>query len=320
MFERGRDRKKVKKVLSTLDAYTRHFPYRKKYPRERVMTSGINVQMQADLIDLQSLSKANDSYRFVLIVIDVFSKYIMLVPVKSKTASDMVEAVENVFKQRTPLKFQSDQGSEFMNRSLQTLFKDYGVEHFYTRSDLKSSIVERAIRTIKNVMYRYFTRNKTLRYIDVLDQIALGYNRTYHTSIGMAPIDVNYKNQEDVFQRLYATPELPKSPGLIVGSTVRISKIRGVFSKSALASYTEEIFYIAEAIPGNPPTYRLRDYDGEILEGRFYRQELLPIVKEDDIFKVERVLKTRKKGKRTEYFVKWLGYPTKFNSWVSSFV
>jgi hypothetical protein len=81
-----------------------------------------------------------------------------------------------------------------------------------------------------------------------------------------------------------------------------------------------EIFKIKSRLPTEPPTYELIDYDGEAIKGKFYEQELQKVSKEEDTFKIEQILKTRKKAGKTEYFVKWLGYPAKFNSWVSNII
>ena len=93
--------------------------------------------------------------------------------------------------------------------------------------------------------------------------------------------------------------------------------MKRVFKKGYEPSWTEEIFTIALLYPSNPPTYILKDLTGEVIKGKFYEQEIQPVV-QSDIFIVERVLKTRRRGKRTEYFVKWKNYPDKFNSWVDS--
>ena len=81
----------------------------------------------------------------------------------------------------------------------------------------------------------------------------------------------------------------------------------------------EEIFTIASRYPSDPPTYILQDLLGEKIKGKFYEQEIQPIThKKDDIYIIERVIKTRRRGNRTEYFVKWRNYPDKFNSWVDN--
>jgi len=90
-----------------------------------------------------------------------------------------------------------------------------------------------------------------------------------------------------------------------------------VFKKGYEQSWTEEVFTIASLYPSDPPTYILKDLAGELIKGKFYEQEIQP-VKAPDTFIVERVIKTRRRGSRTEYFVKWRNYPDKFNSWVDN--
>ena len=102
-----------------------------------------------------------------------------------------------------------------------------------------------------------------------------------------------------------------------VGDKVRISKARIAFKKGYLPSWTDEIFTIVARIPSDPITYELADLNKEKLKGKFYEEELQRITKEDDIYRVENVLKTRKRGRNTEYFVKWKGYDDSFNSWTS---
>lgn len=320
VFSRGRDRRAVADFLLSQDPYTLHFPLRRRFKRERVVVSGINDQFQADLLDVGNVHRENDGNKYILAVICVFSKYAWLLPLRDKTASSVIDAFQRVFAERLPLKLQTDAGTEFTNRKFHTFLHKHHVEHFITRSELKSSVVERFIRTMKNVLWRFFTANRTLRYIDSLSDLVSSYNETYHTAIGREPSAVNRENQEEVWQRLYGD-DVRSQPTLATGTSVRISKVRPIFQKSALANYSDEIFVIEEALAGNPPTYRLRDGQGESIEGRFYREELQP-VKEgfDRAYPVEAVLAVKGRGKKRRYLVKWKGYPTKFNSWVSGFV
>ena len=66
-----------------------------------------------------------------------------------------------------------------------------------------------------------------------------------------------------------------------------------------------------------PVTYKIIDYDGESVEGSFYDKELQKVEKTDDVYKIEKILRTRRRAGQKEYFVKWRGYPSKFNSWVN---
>jgi hypothetical protein len=103
-----------------------------------------------------------------------------------------------------------------------------------------------------------------------------------------------------------------------IGDKVRISKYKNIFEKGYLQNWTDEIFVVAVRYSSNPATYGLKDLLGEDLKGRFYAPELQMVSKEEnDEYVVEKVLKTRKRKGKLEYFVKWRGYEDKFNSWTT---
>ncbi|XP_070567254.1 uncharacterized protein [Ptychodera flava] len=168
-------------------------------------------------------------------------------------------------------------------------------------------------------MWKYFTRNNTLNYISILPQLMQSYNNTWHRSIKRKRANVNKTNEKEVWDALYSHFE-PQTVRFKcdIGDQVRISKAKRMFKKGYLPNWTEEVFTISGRISDRPPLYKLKDYDGEELEGTFYEQELQRVVKkDDDVFRVEKVLKTRKRKGKTEYLVKWYGWPAKFNSWVT---
>jgi hypothetical protein len=131
----------------------------------------------------------------------------------------------------------------------------------------------------------------------------------------MAPSAVDEHNESDVRERLLSFRTPIKRPiQLKVGDTVRISGARRAFAKGYRDKWTEEIFKVVKIHDTNPITFSLTDYDGETIKGKFYAEELQRVVK--DVFRIEKVLRTRHRAGKTEYLVKWLGYPDKFNSWV----
>ena len=80
------------------------------------------------------------------------------------------------------------------------------------------------------------------------------------------------------------------------GDQVRISKIKHKFEKGYLPTFSKEIFTISKQIPRDLPVYKLKDYDGEELKGTFYDKELQKVIKQDDIYEVEKILKKRGRG------------------------
>ena len=219
-------RKIVAEWLSEQDAYTLHKPARRHFKRRRVIVGGIHQQWQADLVDLTKLKNDNDGMTFLLTVIDVFSKVAWCVPMKNKSAASLEAALQTTFVDNWPKTLQTDQGVEFLNKSVQALLQHYGIHHFSTHNaETKASVVERFNRTLKTRMWRYFTKHQTWRYINVLQELVRSYNNTPHRSIGMAPSHVNAKNQEKVWQRLYGH-DGKGVPKLCVLDRVRVSKYK----------------------------------------------------------------------------------------------
>ena len=193
-------RKMVAEWLSEQDAYTLHKPARRHFKRRRVIVGGLRQQRQADLVDLSKLKKDNNGMTFLLTVIDIFSKVAWCVPMKNKSAASLVPALDTTFSKGWPQTLQTDQGLEFLNKSVQALLKKHGIHHFSTHNaETKASVVQTFNRTLKTRMWRYFTKHQTWRYIDVLQDMVQSYNNTLHRSIGMAPLQVSPQNQEEVW-------------------------------------------------------------------------------------------------------------------------
>jgi len=314
-------RKKAVEWLSKQDAYTLHKPIRRKFRRRKTFATGIQDLYQADLVDVSSLAKYNDSYRFLFVCIDVFSKVAFAIPIKDKTGTSIKRAFASIVEQGKPNYLQTDKGTEFVNTIFQKYLEENDIK-FYTseNDDIKCAVVERFNRTLKTKMWKYFTYKSTLRYVDILPDLLHSYNNSIHRSIKVEPSQVNPQNESVVRRRLFGQKKQPIKWKFIVGDTVRISQSRLAFKKGYLANWSQEIFRVSSRHPSDPPTYTIEDYGGETIRGKFYAEELQKVIKEGDVYKVETVLKTRNRGRKTEFFVKWQGYPEKFNSWVQDII
>jgi hypothetical protein len=311
--------KDIKQWLQTKDSYTLHKPVRHTFPRNRVIVGRLNEQFQADLADMQSLANENDGYKYLLTCIDVLSKYAWSKPLKDKKAETILLAFKEIFSERTPEVLQTDAGKEFTNRLLQNYLKKKNVHFFTTHNETKASIVERFNRTLKTKMWKYFTEYNTKRYIDVLDKLMYSYNHTWHRSIKMEPATVTNKNQKTVWQNLYGKEPAQQKEikaSFKVGDTVRINKDKRHFEKGYEQNWSRELFTVSKVIPRQPTVYTLKDLMNEKIEGTFYAQELQKVV-DSGFYPVEKVIKKRKIRGSIEYFVKFMGYPEKFNAWVS---
>ena len=275
------------------------------------MVNGIDKIWAADLADMKAFEDYNDGYTFLLLVIDIFSKYGWIVPLKNKKGETVAKALKQIFKEgRKPEKLWTDKGTEFKNKDVKKL-----IELYSTENEEKSSIVERWIRTMKEKMWKYFTDNNTYNYMSVLPDLLKDYNNTVHSSTKFTPTDASKEENElTIWRNLY--PDRLKinrlTPKFSVGDEVRIIKKKKVFEKGYTTRWTEEIFTIKEIRDTDPITYKLQDLEEEEIKGTFYEPELQKT--EQQIYRIEKIIK-KEKGKSC---VKWKGYSDKFNSWVDN--
>ena len=241
----------------------------------------------ADLIEYPKYKNQNSNYRFILVIIDCFTKYIWTVPMKFKTAQWTSEAFESVFKtfDKFPVHIVTDRGLEFYNVQVQKVFQNYGINHYSipTKSKWKASIVERVIRTLKMRLERYFTKNKTHRWKDVIEQLTTNYNATPHRSHGYVPMKINHENQQEVYKRLYPHISLRTDCRLQVGDKVRKIIDKTLFEKGYKANWSEEIYKIKEIRQSNGVCwYYLTTLNDEQIDGIWYYYQLNLVSKHVD--------------------------------------
>jgi len=186
----------MKAWLQTQDAYTLHRCLRKRFPRNPYTVNNIDDVWEIDILDLSSLKKYNNNYRYLLQVTDVFSKYLHSIPLRTKTGKEAAAALESIFRdpkytkpiRRRPVWVRTDKGKEFLNTQFRALLKRGGIEFQVRRNpDVKCAVVERVNRTLRDKLSRYITYKNTYKYFDVLPKFVKGYNATVHSTTGMTP-------------------------------------------------------------------------------------------------------------------------------------
>lgn len=134
-----------------------HKPARKNYTRRKVTLKGIHDLYQADLVEMQPYAKLNKGYRYIMTMINCFTKFALAVPLKDKTGLEVVKALEPILAKHKMKNFQTDDGKEWFNKHVSKLINKYNINHYSTYSRLKASIVERFNRTLKSRMWKQFT-------------------------------------------------------------------------------------------------------------------------------------------------------------------
>ena len=318
----GLKRSQVKKALANINTYVVH----KEAKRPRVYNPFMIYKrrdlMQADLIDMRSLSQWNNDIKWILIVVDTFTRKCFYRILRTKTGDEVLNAFKKIVEETGPFnRLMTDAGSEFISSQFKSYLTSKSIS--FTRGNPHAPHVERLNRTIQSKLYKYMTFNETKQWTKGISDVVKGYNDRKHSTIQMSPNQADkIKNRAEVIKylTLYYEKSLRKrrAPKYKVGDVVSLQKIKTVFAKGYEKVFTEELFKVKEVHSKLPiPQYTLTDWSGkEVLKGRFYENEMQ--LATYDVYKVERILdeRTNPDSGETEVLVKWLGWPDRFNEWI----
>lgn len=269
----------VAKWLRKQETYGVHYPRYLNFPRNPIVAKHIDDIWQADLIFVFHPS-ANQSYKYILVVIDVLSKFAWVRLLENKYAINVTEALASIIRKsaRKPYLLISDSGREFRNKYFEKYLKENNIHHYICYDTTKATVVERFNRTLKNRILKYFTRNKTKKYIHILDKIVNAYNNTVHSRTKFKPISVRRKNERKVYQNLYKMRTIPERQKYEVGDTVRVAVMRPHFEKGYKPSYSNKIYRIARVLHVSPYyKYVLKDSKNTEVRGSYYSKELMAL-------------------------------------------
>ena len=242
-----------------------HSPIRHKFQRRMI------ISMNRDEIHTGDLAENVAGNKFVLINIDVFSRFAWLIPIKNKNSDTLIAAFTALWKIiDKPKKLWWDEEKGMYSNKMKDFLKENNVELYHTYSELKASIAERFIRTMRE----YIARN-----LCTLEKFIEHYNNSEHSTIKMSPADarkdLNQNKLRELFMEKYMRQEV-KDPKYKVGDRVRLYSKRYLFEKKSVRNrWTEEIFTVKEVHQTIPPTYTIVDEKGEALLGKCYEYELL---------------------------------------------
>ena len=317
----GNNTKATKSWLSAQPAYSLNRPFRKSFPTRRYKASGINHVWQLDLMEMIPYATINKGYRYILTSIDVFSRFAQALPIKTKSSNDIVEPMHVLLGKSKPLLIQTDLGKEFYDIKVKSFLKQLGINHYSVHSQFKAPIVERFNRTLRDKLKRYFTHTGTKIWYRALPDIIKSYNSSKHRGIyNLRPIDITSDNEFEIWsmQNKDSPPSTPPKHKLL--EYVRISRItNSPFIKNFNQNWSEEVFRIVGIDhKESPETYIIEDLKNNVIEGKFYRQELQVISSLPTLFRIERIISSKGRGKQKQYLVKWHGYLKEHNSWINA--
>ena len=228
---------------------------------------------------------ANSNFGYILVIIDCFSKKVYARPVKKKNKFAVSNALRSILNNIDyyPNTLITDEGLEFYNKNVREVLDDFNIHHYSIKTKMKASIIERFNRTLRQKLQKYFVKNKTKRWIDVLDQFIQNYNNTPHRSIGMPPNMVSDDNANQVFNKMFPDLELQSTPRLSRGNIVRILKQKTIFEKGYTQNWSDQLYRI-ESVHQRAGRiwYKIESIEGNLIPGIKYYWELNLVAAHDN--------------------------------------
>ena len=318
-------RSEVKKFLRGKPSYTLNKVTKNRFQRRQFIFPKPGHTIISDVAYVKYYQKYNKP--FLLVMIDGYSRYASVFPLSSLKSREVTSSL-NFFFENSIYKFSkllSDSGQEFTNRSVQKLLREkFGIEQYSTfQRDIKASIVERFIKTLKDKITRFVVEFNSENFSDRLQDIVRTYNFTPHRSLMYKkPIDVFLMTDWNLIKNFSITLfkkrfKKIKSVGqpLSPGTVVRIKNSSGVFKRTYHLRNSYELFRIHSVNESHVPvTYNIQDLDGENISGIFYTDELIP-VEDSGMYDIQ-VLKERRRKGRVEYLIRYVHFPNSKEEWV----
>lgn len=276
--------RELEKALSSVEAFSRTRRLRKKYPRPAYIIHSPNLAWCTDLVDMQT-KNGYKGHRFILVLLDLFSRKCALEPLKRKTKEQTKVALEKAAERlsngfKTVASYLvSDGGLEYSNKDVSNFLRKHGIEHRVIITGQKAAHCESFQRSMQNYLYRYLTLTGNKSWVPALRLYEERYNKTVHSTTNHAPNDVTDANSGAVFEQIYKRliTQKRKPPRYQIGDTVRIAEKVNVFSKKYKPMFSKKIYKVTK-VHDTPPVYSfsVSSLKGEEINYKFVAEELSP--------------------------------------------
>ena len=230
-----------------------------------------------DILDLKDYGpENNNNYRYVLVIIDNFSKYGWTIPLKNKNAQTIKDYFENVLlsSKRKPNLFETDRGKEFYNNIFQDFLNKNDIKHYSRNSSYGAVFAERFNRTIRGLIKRPVFEKGDANWIDVLPIITKQYNDRIHSSTKLTPIQASLKKNEGYVYKNLLDKRKKVKPKFQINDLVRTADLKKTFSKGDTTNWSYKLYKITEIINDTIPSYRIDNLKERYNESLLKKTEL----------------------------------------------
>ena len=317
----------IKRWLQNQNSYSLSRSVKRNFKRNVVLVEGLDSQWDADLADVSQLADYNNGIHFLLLCVDILSRYVWVRPLKNKSGSAVADGFKSIFDDdgRKPRVIRTDGGRDFNNGTVKAYLSSMGVAHFSTHNETQANYAESSIRSIKTKLWRYLMYSRGNHYENVLQDLVKSHNDTEHGTTLVKPSEITKQNEKQVwwflyYPRKYRNTSKKARFQFKLGDTVRISHKAKPFRRQYGQKWTKEVFKISKRfIRQAQPFYRVTDFDDEIIKGSFYEPELQKTaITTETVWEIDQVLDEKTVNGKKQYLVSWSGFSKKFNSWIDA--
>ena len=252
-------------------------PPRRYYATNKTDVYHIDGTWSLDILDLKDYgSKNNKGYRYVLVIIDNFSKFGWTVPLKNKNAQSIKDAFEKILihSKRKPDLIESDRGKEFYNNIFQDFLNENNIKLHSRNSSYGAVFAERFNRTIRDLLKKIVFEQGDAKWIDILQSITKQYNDRVHSSTKLSPKDASLKKNEGVVYKNLLDKRKKIKPKYEIGDLVRTADLKKTFSKSDTTNWSYKLYKITEIINDTIPSYKINNLSERYNESLLKKTDL----------------------------------------------
>ena len=250
-------------------------PPKRNYATNKTDVYHIDDIWSLDILDLKDYGpKNNRGYRYVLVVIDNFSKNGWTVPLKNKNAQTIKDSFENILisSKRSPNLIETDRGKEFYNNIFQEFLNRNNIKLYSRNSSYGAVFAERFNRIIRDLLKKPVFEKGDGNWIDVLPKITKQYNNRKHSSTKLTPIQASLKTNEGLVYKNLLDKRKKVRPKFQINDLVRTADLRKTFSKRDTTNWSYKLYKITEIINDTIPSYRLDNIKERYNESLLKRQ------------------------------------------------
>ena len=252
-------------------------PPKKYYATNKTDVYFIDDIWSLDILDLKDYgSENNRGYRYVLVVIDNFSKYGWTIPLKNKNAITIKDSFENILisSKRKPNLIESDRGKEFYNNIFQDFLNKNNIKLYSRNTELGAVFAERFNRTIRDLIKKIVFEEGDGKWIDVLPKITKQYNNRIHSSIKLTPKQASLKKNEGYVYKNLLDKRKKIKPKYEINDLVRTADLKKTFSKGDTTNWSYKLYKITEIVNDTIPAYKIDDLKERYNEALLKKTEL----------------------------------------------